>query len=167
MPFGRPVARVRGMSTLGQRKCRHCMEFFRPDPRNGYHQCYCGKLQCRRASKRASQRQWERRPENGDYNRSAEKRAKVRAWQASHPGYWRRRREKKSVLPELCLTQLAEEQLDKPKRTASVLPELLAMQPPVVIGLIAQMTGSVLPEDIAVMTGRLIARGQALMGRST
>jgi hypothetical protein len=37
----------------------------------------------------------------------------------------------------------------------------------VVIGLIAQITGSVLPEDIAAITGRLIARGRALMGSST
>ena len=52
------------------------------------------------------------------------------------------------------------------KAAVGVLPDLLRTQPPVVIGLIAQMTGSVLPEDIAVMTGRLIARGQALMGAS-
>ena len=91
----------------------------------------------------------------------------MRAWQASHPGYWKRRREKKTVLPELCLAQAAESQIDRGKAVRSVLPELLAAQPPVVIGLIAQMTGSVLAEDIAVMTGRLIARGRALMGSST
>ena len=33
-----------------------------------------------------------------------------------------------------------------------------------VIGLIAHLTGSALQEDIASMTGRLIAKGQALMG---
>ena len=167
MPLGSAAGRVRGMSAPGHCKCRHCREFFPPDPRNRYHQRYCGKPECRTASKRASQRQWESRPENRDYNRSAEKAAKVRAWQASHPGYWKRRREKKTVLPELCLAQAAESQIDRGKAVRSVLPELLAAQPPVVIGLIAQMTGSVLPEDIAVMTGRLIARGRALMGSST
>lgn len=155
------------MSTLGQRKCPYCIKFFLPDSRNGYHQVYCGKPDCRRASKRASQRQWEGRPENSGYNCSAEKKAKVRAWQAAHPGYWKRRRQEPVVLPELCLTQPTEEQGDNLSRIGPVLPEVLAAQPPVVIGLIAQMTGSVLPEDIAVVTGRLIARGRALMGSST
>jgi hypothetical protein len=91
----------------------------------------------------------------------------VRAWQASHPGYWKRRRGKKSVLPELCFAQASEGQADRGKAVRGVLPEILTAQPPVVIGLIAQMKGSVLPEDIAVMTGRLIARGRALMGSST
>ena len=167
LPFGSSAGRVRGMSAPGHCKCRHCSEFFTPDPRNRYHQRYCGKPECRTASKRASQRQWESRPENRDYNRSAEKAAKVRAWQASHPGYWKRRREKKSVLPELCLAQPSQGERDNGKAVGRVLPDLLAAQPPVVIGLIAHMTGSVLPEDIAVMTSRLIARGQALMGRST
>jgi len=155
------------MSAPGHRKCRHCSEFFPPDPRNRYHQRYCSKPECRRESNRASQRQWASQPENRDYNRSAEKAAKVRAWQALHPGYWKRRRAPKSVLPELCFAQAMEGQADRGKAVRGVLPELLTAQPPVVIGLIAQMTGSVLPEDIAAMTGRLIARGRALMGSST
>jgi hypothetical protein len=167
LPFGIGAGRVRGMSAPGRRKCQHCSEFFPPDPRNGYHQRYCSKPACRTASKRASQRKWESRPENRDYSRSAEKRGKVRAWQAAHPGYWKRRRKKKTVLPDLCLAQPTRGQTDKGKAVDVVLPDLLAAQPPVVIGLIAQMTGSVLPEDIAVMTGRLIARGRALMGSST
>jgi len=165
--LGSVAGKVRGMSAPGHCKCRHCSEFFPPDPRNRYHQRYCAKPECRTASKRASQRQWESRPENRDYNRSAEKALKVRAWQTSHPGYWKRRREKRSVLPELCFTQPSEGQADRGKAVRGVLPDLLVTQPPVVIGLIAQMTGSVLPEDIAVMTGRLIARGRALMGSST
>jgi hypothetical protein len=165
--LGSEAGRVRGMSAPGHCKCRHCREFFPPDLRNRYHQRYCAKPECRAASKRASQRQWESRPENRDYNRSAEKAAKVRAWQASNPGYWKRRRGKKSVLPDLCLAQPSKGQGDKGKAMRGVLPELLTAQPPVVIGLIAQMTGSVLPEDIAAMTGRLIARGRALMGSST
>jgi hypothetical protein len=39
-----------------RRKCRHCRELFRPDPRNHRHQRYCSKPACRRASKAASQR---------------------------------------------------------------------------------------------------------------
>lgn len=155
------------MSAPGHRKCRNCSDFFLPDPRNRHHHRHCGRPECRQASKRASQRRWESRPENRDYNRSPEKAAKVRAWQAANPGYWKGRRSKATVLPEVCLPQATGLQGDKVKAVAPVLPDLWARQPPVVIGLIAQMTGSVLPEDIAVMTDRLIARGRALMGSST
>ena len=37
-----PGRRVRGMHPEGRRKCSHCKEFFLPDPRNRYHQRYCG-----------------------------------------------------------------------------------------------------------------------------
>jgi hypothetical protein len=154
------------MHTHGHRKCRHCIEFFSPDPRNRHHQDYCGKPACRRASKAASQRKWESKPENRDYNRSAEKAAKVRAWQEGHLGYWKRRRRKGSVLPDVLIAEATGVQGDLKQDGGVVLPDVWRGQNPVVIGLIAQMTGSVLPEDIAVVTGRLIARGQALMGVS-
>jgi hypothetical protein len=152
------------MHTPGQRKCRHCSQFFVPDPRNRYHQRYCGRAACRQASKRVSQGKWESRPENRDYNRSAEKAVKVKAWQAAHPGYWKRRRSQKAVLPEVLPVEVTSAQADGRQDGGGVLPDLWHGQPPVVIGLIAQMTGCVLPEDIAAVTGRLIVRGQALMG---
>lgn len=152
------------MHTCGHRKCRHCREFFIPDPRNRRHQDYCGQPACRGASKAASQRKWESKPENRDYNRSAEKATKVRDWQAGHPGYWKGRRSKKAVLPDVLIAEGKAGQEVIKQDGAGVLPDVWRGQSPVVIGLIAQMTGSVLPEDIAVVTGRLIARGQALMG---
>jgi hypothetical protein len=152
------------MHTCGHRKCRHCSEFFIPDARNRRRQGYCSQPACRGASKAASRRKWESKPENRDYNRSTEKAAKVRAWQAANPGYWKGRRGKKSVLPDLLIAEEAVKQGVAAQDDVRVLPDLWRGQSPVVIGLIAQMTGSVLPEDIAVVTGRLIARGQALMG---
>ena len=46
------------MSTRRRRKCRHCGQLFRPDPRSVRHQRYCSAEMCRRASKAASQRRW-------------------------------------------------------------------------------------------------------------
>lgn len=164
MWLGRATGRVDGMHTCGHRKCRHCREFFIPDARNRRRQDYCRQPACRGASKAASRRKWESKPENRDYNCSAEKAAKVRAWQAANPGYWKGRRGRKSVLPDLLIAEVAVKQGVMVQDDVGVLPDLWRVQSPVVIGLIAQLTGSVLPEDIAVMTGRLIARGQALMG---
>ena len=73
-----------------QRKCRHCGELFRPDPRNLRHQRYCGKAACRKASKAASQRRWLAKAQNRDDFRGAANVERVRAWRAAHPGYRRR-----------------------------------------------------------------------------
>ena len=73
-----------------RRKCRHCRELLRPDPRNLRHQHYCCKPACRRASKAASQRRWLSKPANRDYFRGQENVQRVRTWRAAHPGYWQR-----------------------------------------------------------------------------
>jgi len=121
---------------------------------------------CRRASKAASQRKWESKPENRDCYRGPERATKVRAWQAAHPGYWKRRRRQPTVLPEVLPAEVTLAQQDPAQDGRVVLPELWRGQSPMVIGLIAQMTGCVLPEDIAAVANRLVARGQALMGRT-
>ena len=66
------------MTTRRRRKCRHCGQLFRPDPRNLRHQRYCSAKECRRASKAASQRRWLAKAENRDYFRGPEQMARVR-----------------------------------------------------------------------------------------
>lgn len=46
------------MKRITQRRCRCCKEFFSADYRNAQTQLYCGKPECRKASKKASQRLW-------------------------------------------------------------------------------------------------------------
>jgi hypothetical protein len=154
------------MHPEGRRKCCHCKAFFVPDPRNRHHQRYCGEPACRRVSKAASQRKWEGRPENRDYYRGPEKAAKVRAWRAAHPGYWKRRRKKSDALPDVLITQPPEPPSEAKPDVALALPDVWTAQAPLLVGLIAHFTGVALPEDIAVMTNRLVARGQALLGRT-
>jgi hypothetical protein len=149
----------------GRRKCCHCKEFFVPDPRNRHHQRYCGQPACRRVSKAASQRKWESQPENRDYYCGPEKAAKVRAWRAAHPGYWKRRRKKSDALPDVLITQSPERPREAKRDDGSALPDVWTAQAPLLVGLIAHFTGVALPEDIAVVTNRLVARGQALLGR--
>ena len=54
------------MTSRRRRKCRHCGQLFRPNPRNLRHQRYCSAKECRRASKAASQRRWLAKAENRD-----------------------------------------------------------------------------------------------------
>ena len=151
----------------GRRKCLCCEGFFLPDARNRRGQRYCRKPACRKASKAESQQRWLRRVENRDYFAGPENAARVRAWQAAHPDYWKGRRKRgRRVLQDLLIGQDAGQQGETRQDGASVLQDHWQRQAPVVIGLIAHLTGTVLQEDIASMTGRLIAKGQALMSQS-
>ena len=78
------------MARPEQRSCLFCREMFRADRRNARHQKYCSEPACRKASKAASQRAWLAKSENQDYFRGPENVARVQAWRAAHPGYWRR-----------------------------------------------------------------------------
>ena len=153
------------MHPAGQRKCPHCEEFFVPDARNRKRQHYCAKPACRRASKAESQRRWLSRPENADYFRGADNAARARAWQAAHPGYWKKRRKRAAVvLQDDCRAQATGTQAVTASDRGAVLQDDWQRQPPLVIGLIAHLAGVTLPEDIAAMTGQLIAKGQAVLG---
>ena len=72
--------------------CLFCGEIFEADARNAAHQKYCFKAPCRKASQAASRRIWLAKSENQDYFRGPENVARVQAWRAAHPGYWRRAR---------------------------------------------------------------------------
>lgn len=155
------------MHSVGERKCLYCEEFFTPDARNRKRQHYCAKESCRQASKAASQRRWLSRPENTDYFRDADNAARARAWQAAHPGYWKKRRKSAAVvLQEDCRSQAAEAERVTAPDAGVVLQDDWQRQPPLVIGLIAHLAGMTLQEDIAAMTGRLIAKGHAVLGAS-
>lgn len=153
------------MHPKGSCKCQHCGEMFVVHPRNRGRQRYCTKVPCRKARKAESQRRWLKRPANKDYFRGADNAERVRAWQAAHPGYWKKRRRNRSeVLQDRLNTQDAVQQAIADQDGELVLQDILAAQSPVVLGLIVQLTGSVLQEDIAAMTRQLHSRGRAVLG---
>ena len=153
------------MHRKGSCKCRHCGDIFQPDARNRARQRYCAKAPCRKARKAGSQRRWLKQAENADYFRGADNAARVRAWQAAHPGYWKKRRRKGGVvLQDRSNPQLALDQPGMGQDEAPVLQDVFASQSPVVIGLIAHLAGSVLQDDIAQMTRQLHSRGRAVLG---
>jgi hypothetical protein len=155
------------MFPAGCRKCVKCNEVYRPDARNRYHQRYCPKPVCRQASKAASQGRWRAKPENADYDRgNAKNAARARAWQKAHPGYWKRRRAKRStVLQDILIAEVAVEQKEVEQDDGVVLRDISRSQVPLIMGLIAHLGDLSYAEDIVAMAHRLVARGQALMGK--
>jgi hypothetical protein len=144
------------MSQRRRRKCRNCGALFRPDPRNLRHQRFCSKSPCRGASKAESQRRWRGKPDNRDYFRGPENVERVRAWRAVHPGYWRHSvPNPHPALQEHSLPQTTESTEKSTSLATTTLQELSRAQPLVLMGLIAQLTGATLQEDIATASRRL------------
>jgi hypothetical protein len=153
--------------------CRHCHQIFVPDYRNRHHQLYCCQnAACRRASKQASQRRWCRKPENRGYFAGAERVHYVQAWRRNHPRYWRglpaRRR---CTLQEHCDSKTSAEiaaiqgdDAGRDDKVRGTLQDLCRAQTPLLVGLIAQIQGT-LQEDIESSIRRLIQRGQEILGQ--
>ena len=154
------------MPRCRQRKCGHCGQLYEPDPRNGYHQRYCSQPACRQASKTASQRRWRASPKGRDYFCGSANVLRVHAWRKAHPGYWRRRRKKPSALQDHCLPQALVPPKDKPSLTPGALQDVIQTQGLTLLGLVAQLTGSALQENIVGATHRLILLGQQIQGPS-
>jgi hypothetical protein len=158
---------------IRKRKCQHCRGFFVPDYRNVGRQRYCSKPPCKQASKADSQHRWLQKPENHDHFRGPDNVKRVQLWRQEHPGYWRRPTPKASetsdALQETCTpqeipTQSLSENLETPPQDA--LQDSFFLQPAVFVGLIAQLTGCALQDDIAVMVRRLQQLGRDILDRS-
>jgi hypothetical protein len=158
---------------IRKRKCLHCRGFFVPDYRNVDRQRYCSKPPCKQASKADSQRRWLQKPENHDHFRGPDNVKRVQLWRHEHPGYWRRPTPKASetsdALQETCTpqsipSQSVSENLQTPPQDA--LQDSFFLQPAVVVGLIAQLTGFALQDDIALMVRRLQQLGRDILDRS-
>jgi hypothetical protein len=156
-----------------QRKCLHCKTFFHPDHRNVGRQRYCSKPECRQASKTESQRRWQQKPENLNYFKGKENIQRVQQWRLDHPGYWRRKAPEadettdalqETLTPQDLENQTLESSLEKPEKNA--LQDSLFMQPAVLVGLIAHLTGLALQEDIAATTRHLQQLGCDILGSS-
>jgi len=153
------------MHPSGSCKCRHCGEFFQPDARNRGRQHHCRKVPCRKARKAASQRAWLQKDGNEDYFRGAANVARVRAWRQANPGYAKRGRRRRGEALQDALSVQAAGTPTPAKQDATVaLQDLLNAQPPVVVGLVAHLTGMTLQDDIAAMMRTLHSRGRAVLG---
>jgi hypothetical protein len=150
-----------------KRKCKNCNVFFPPNPRNAWHQEYCQKPECRKASKAASQKKWLAREENQHYFRGSENVQRVQEWRRANPGYWRPNPPKEQEpLQDLVIEKAEQNPSVEPPEISppqSPLQDLVIAQPLVLIGLTGQMTGSTLQDDIAFAARRLQQLGADIL----
>ena len=137
-----------------RRTCHHCKQLYKPNPRSRWHQRYCSQPACRQASKAASQACWRASPEGRDYFHGTANQLRVQAWRKAHPGYSRSRAQKRRALQDHCAPQVLVQRDDKPTLTPRALQDLLVTQGLAFTGLVAQITGSPLQEDVASVIRR-------------
>ena len=148
------------MEPIIEKICRHCKELFWPDSRNATRQEYCRKPECSRASKADSQKRWTEKPENRNYFCGPTNVQRVQQWRKKHPGYWRRKSEKTiHALQETLNQQPAESIRDTADPPFGALQDIQNAQPIVLLGLIANFTGSALQDDIDITVRRLLQLG--------
>ena len=152
---------------IRKRKCKHCKAFFHPDYRNLRHQHYCSQRPCRKASKAASQYRWLHKPENRDHFRGPDHVERVRQWRQDHPGYWRREAPQAAQAPHALQEHCSPQGIETPQVGQDLAPHALQdaffVQPTVLVGLIAQLTGLTLQEDIALTARRLQQLGRDIL----
>jgi len=150
-----------------KRKCKHCQVFFDPDPRNVGRQHSCSQPPCQQASKAASQRRWLRNPPHRDYFSGPAHVERVRQWRQAHPGYWRRQAppasQSPAALQELLAQQPLENQQVEQRVERDALQDSFCMQPTVLVGLIAHLTGVSFQDDIALTARRLQQLGRDIL----
>jgi hypothetical protein len=178
------------MRLLNKAKCLYCEAMYCPDHRCRKRQRCCFKPECRKASKAESQRLWLSKCENKNYFRGLENTQRVQRWREDHPDYWRRTNHKvKTALQDSCKSQSVGNQpiahtrpistLQDPcgaqsidnERLASAsrpvaLQEICQLQPAMLVGLIAALTGTIVEEEIAQSAYRFWRGGQILSQRS-
>jgi hypothetical protein len=153
--------------------CQNCKRVFHPDYRNVTRQRFCSKPECRHASKVDAQQRWRQQPDNLDYFKGSVHVERVQQWRREHPGYWRRQAPEASTEPDALQeiltaqemeTQSLQEGIENPEPDA--LQDSFFLQPTVLVGLIAQISGLALQEDIASMVRRLQQLGRDILDRS-
>lgn len=163
------------MPVTEPRNCLNCKRLFDPDYRHRRDQFYCVKPVCKKARQAASLQRWREHPENQDFWRGRWNIERVQEWRAAHPEYWKRVKRKKRASRDVALqnamktAQVTDYKWDNSDEigdcvTKRVLRELKT-QDPVLLGLIAQLTGDTLQNAIYQTTARLYEKGQAIKGQ--
>lgn len=153
------------MQSRYRTRCKNCQEYFDPDYRNKERQQYCSNPECRKVSKADSQRRWLEKPENQNYFKGSANVKRVQQWRDEHPGYARNKTPAKKPLQDACNNNFDIKQ-DITEMGNTALQDVCQSQVAVLIGVISQLTGQVLQDDIATFAQRMQQLGQDILNGS-
>ncbi len=150
------------MTDTRKARCRCCGKLYQPDPRVRWHQNYCSLPACRKASKAKAQRLWRKSKKGCDYFQGSANVLRVKAWRRKHPGYWKRKRKRKTALQDQLPPQSDAASHVTTKSAILALQDQLALQTKLLLGLIAKFAPRALQDEIAPTLNDLIVSGQRL-----
>jgi hypothetical protein len=151
------------MKRQRRRKCIHCNLLYHPIPCAAYHQCYCAKPECQKASHAASQRRWLNKPENRGYFSGPEQVARVQQYWKTHPRPPRKARDGPDALQDELKSQPIDDKVDKTSLIPAALQDDFLLQPAVLLGVIYSLSGCALQEDMARRVQQYHTRGQMIL----
>jgi len=135
-----------------------------PDARHVRDQHYCSSPECRKASKKASQKRWLESAKGAEYRDPEENKRRVRLWRQSNPGYWRRGGQRDSpALQDTSNPQPVDNEAVTDKLATVALQDTLFSQPALVVGLIAHLSGSALQDTIVEVARHYVSCGQDIL----
>ena len=173
-------------------RCEHCNDYFQPNYRHIKRQKFCNKTECKKASKRKSQKKWLNKDENKDYFKGKDNVERVQKWRKKNPGYSKKRNKplkdstnqnnKESqrdkdislnvnlnvdALQDSLNQNIEINQKDKVVFSEDALQDLCFSQPAVLIGLIANLTGNALQDNIEEIIQSMQDVGLNIINNST
>jgi hypothetical protein len=151
------------MQRIHRKKCPCCRALFTPDARNLTRQRFCSKPACQKQSKAESQRKWLQKDQNRGYFRGSVHVQRVQLWRKNNPGYWRGVPHCPLALQDPSNAQPSANNANIAHFEATALQDALIMQPAVMVGLIAQLTGLALQDDIARAARRMQQLGNDIL----
>jgi hypothetical protein len=136
-----------------------------PNARHFHDQTYCTKPECCHASKLASHRRWYLSEKGREYRDPEENKRRVREWRKEHPHYWRHTgKGPPGALQDTKKSELVDSQVVASSLNGGALQDMNFLQPALVVGLMAQLTGTALQDTIAETSRRLVILGQDILG---
>ena len=127
-----------------------------------HRQRFCRKPECRKARNTLAHRAWLSR--NPDHYKGSTNVERVQEWRKEHPEYLRKRRVRKkrrNAQTPLQHTQQAANPHDSLQELLRALPKLLERNP-LILGIVARISGSALPKLIAQTVQDLIKTGEEI-----
>lgn len=150
-----------------QRPCLHCGELFTPSPANRSRQKYCTKPECQKVRATRSHKEWLKK--NPKHFTGSANVFNVQEWRKLHPGYWKKKKNgsgkakastkgngngKGGFCPgNECDTCLAL--------------KVLAQRNPLIIGMLAKLSGLALKDSIFEELERLVDIGRGILAQET
>lgn len=149
-------------------RCRNCKRLFYPDARNRGRQHYCGRSECRKASKDESNRKWKEK--NPDYHKGPIHVARVQNWRkknSDRPKSGKKTKNRDTALQDPLFNQPIEIKGYIERLLESALQDALQEQYLVITGIISQITNETLQDSIVLKQRRLRELGADILGSVT